>query len=306
MKIYILHRIIYFIPTVWLLTTIVFFGIHFSPGDPASITLGLYASDETIAALRQELGLDKNIFYQYFDFLGKLVQGDLGKSYHNETAVIELIITAFIPTIILVLVSLSFAVIIGGLIGTISAVYENTYVDSFARVLAVVGVSVPIFWAAIMFIIFFSVFLNWLPVAGFGTVSHLVLPALALSGQSMAFVARLFRSNLIEEKRQDYVRTARSKGISEKRIWIHHIFRNSLLSIVTLIGIRFGTLIGGAVIVENVFAWPGLGSLILTAVNSRDYPVILGSVIWIAILVMIVNLIVDILYTVLDPKIGYK
>ena len=306
MKIYILHRIIYFIPTVWLLTTIVFFGIHFSPGDPASITLGLYASDETIAALRQELGLDKNIFYQYFDFLGKLVQGDLGKSYHNETAVIELIITAFIPTIILVLVSLSFAVIIGGLIGTISAVYENTYIDSFARVLAGVGVSVPIFWAAIMFIIFFSVFLNWLPVAGFGTVSHLVLPALALSGQSMAFVARLFRSNLIEEKRQDYVRTARSKGISEKRIWIHHIFRNSLLSIVTLIGIRFGTLIGGAVIVENVFAWPGLGSLILTAVNSRDYPVILGSVIWIAILVMIVNLIVDILYTVLDPKIGYK
>ena len=306
MKIYILHRIIYFIPTVWLLTTIVFFGIHFSPGDPASITLGLYASDETIAALRQELGLDKNIFYQYFDFLGKLVQGDLGKSYHNETAVIELIITAFLPTIILVSVSLSFAVIIGGLIGTISAVYENTYVDSFARVLAVVGVSVPIFWAAIMFIIFFSVFLNWLPVAGFGTVSHLVLPALALSGQSMAFVARLFRSNLIEEKRQDYVRTARSKGISEKRIWIHHIFRNSLLSIVTLIGIRFGTLIGGAVIVENVFAWPGLGSLILTAVNSRDYPVILGSVIWIAILVMIVNLIVDILYTVLDPKIGYK
>ena len=306
MKIYILHRIIYFIPTVWLLTTIVFFGIHFSPGDPASITLGLYASDETIAALRQELGLDKNIFYQYFDFLGKLVQGDLGKSYHNETAVIELIITAFIPTIILVSVSLSFAVIIGGLIGTISAVYENTYIDSFARVLAVVGVSVPIFWAAIMFIIFFSVFLNWLPVAGFGTVSHLVLPALALSGQSMAFVARLFRSNLIEEKRQDYVRTARSKGISEKRIWIHHIFRNSLLSIVTLIGIRFGTLIGGAVIVENVFAWPGLGSLILTAVNSRDYPVILGSVIWIAILVMIVNLIVDILYTVLDPKIGYK
>tara|TARA_B100001750_G_C15487970_1_gene589442 strand:- start:268 stop:1188 length:921 start_codon:yes stop_codon:yes gene_type:complete len=306
MKIYILHRIIYFIPTVWLLTTIVFFGIHFSPGDPASITLGLYASDETIAALRQELGLDKNIFYQYFDFLGKLVQGDLGKSYHNETAVIELIITAFLPTIILVSVSLSFAVIIGGLIGTISAVYENTYIDSFARVLAVVGVSVPIFWAAIMFIIFFSVFLNWLPVAGFGTVSHLVLPALALSGQSMAFVARLFRSNLIEEKRQDYVRTARSKGISEKRIWIHHIFRNSLLSIVTLIGIRFGTLIGGAVIVENVFAWPGLGSLILTAVNSRDYPVILGSVIWIAILVMIVNLIVDILYTVLDPKIGYK
>lgn len=306
MKIYILHRIIYFIPTVWLLTTIVFFGIHFSPGDPASITLGLYASDETIAALRQELGLDKNIFYQYFDFLGKLVQGDLGKSYHNETAVIELIITAFLPTIILVSVSLSFAVIIGGLIGTISAVYENTYIDSFARVLAVVGVSVPIFWAAIMFIIFFSVFLNWLPVAGFGTVSHLVLPALALSGQSMAFVARLFRSNLIEEKRQDYVRTARSKGISEKRIWIHHIFRNSLLSIVTLIGIRFGTLIGGAVIVENVFAWPGLGSLILTAVNSRDYPVILGSVIWIAILVMNVNLIVDILYTVLDPKIGYK
>lgn len=306
MKIYILHRIIYFIPTVWLLTTIVFFGIHFSPGDPASITLGLYASDETIAALRQELGLDKNIFYQYFDFLGKLVQGDLGKSYHNETAVIELIITAFLPTIILVSVSLSFAVIIGGLIGTISAVYENTFIDSFARVLAVVGVSVPIFWAAIMFIIFFSVFLNWLPVAGFGTVSHLVLPALALSGQSMAFVARLFRSNLIEEKRQDYVRTARSKGISEKRIWIHHIFRNSLLSIVTLIGIRFGTLIGGAVIVENVFAWPGLGSLILTAVNSRDYPVILGSVIWIAILVMIVNLIVDILYTVLDPKIGYK
>ena len=306
MKIYILHRIIYFIPTVWLLTTIVFFGIHFSPGDHASITLGLYASDETIAALRQELGLDKNIFYQYFDFLGKLVQGDLGKSYHNETAVIELIIIAFLPTIILVSVSLSFAVIIGGLIGTISAVYENTYIDSFARVLAVVGVSVPIFWAAIMFIIFFSVFLNWLPVAGFGTVSHLVLPALALSGQSMAFVARLFRSNLIEEKRQDYVRTARSKGISEKRIWIHHIFRNSLLSIVTLIGIRFGTLIGGAVIVENVFAWPGLGSLILTAVNSRDYPVILGSVIWIAILVMIVNLIVDILYTVLDPKIGYK
>ena len=291
---------------MWLLTTIVFFGIHFSPGDPASITLGLYASDETIAALRQELGLDKNIFYQYFDFLGKLVQGDLGKSYHNETAVIELIITAFLPTIILVSVSLSFAVIIGGLIGTISAVYENTFIDSFARVLAVVGVSVPIFWAAIMFIIFFSVFLNWLPVAGFGTVSHLVLPALALSGQSMAFVARLFRSNLIEEKRQDYVRTARSKGISEKRIWIHHIFRNSLLSIVTLIGIRFGTLIGGAVIVENVFAWPGLGSLILTAVNSRDYPVILGSVIWIAILVMIVNLIVDILYTVLDPKIGYK
>ena len=306
MTAYIIRRLLLLIPTVWAIATIVFFGMHFAPGDPASIMLGLYASDESVADVRHELGLDRPLLTQYVTFIGRLARGDMGKSFHNEQRVIQLVLTAFFPTLMLVAVSMGLALIIGSIMGAIAAIYENTVVDASARVFAVVGVSVPVFWAALLLIILFSVRLRWLPVAGYGSVSHLALPALALSGQSVAFIARLFRSNLIEEKRQDYVRTARSKGIRESRVWVHHIFRNSLLSVVTLVGIRFGTLLGGAVIVENVFAWPGLGTLIVTAVSSRDYPVVLGSVIWIAILVTMVNLIIDMIYTIIDPKIVYR
>jgi len=303
---YIIRRLLLLIPTVWIIATLVFFGMHFAPGDPASIALGLYASDETVAEVRHELGLDQPLFIQYVKFLGGLVQGDLGRSFHNKEPVVKLIMTAFFPTLLLVAVSMGFSLLIGGVIGAVAAIYENSPIDSTARVFAVVGVSVPVFWAALLFIILFSVRLKWFPVAGFGSWNHLALPALALSGQSIAFIARLFRSNLIDEKRQDYVRTARSKGIRERRVWTHHITRNSLLSVVTLVGVRFGTLLGGAVIVENVFAWPGLGTLVVTAVSARDYPIVLGCVIWMAALVTVVNLIIDVLYTVIDPKIVYR
>ena len=303
---YLLRRLMVLITTILVIATVVFFGIHFAPGDPASITLGLHATDETIAEVRHELGLDRPLIVQYLSFMLGLVRGDLGQSFHSEQPVLQMVATAFVPTLLLVSVSMALALLAGGIIGALAAVYENTPIDALARILAVVGVSVPVFWAALLFIILFSVHLNWLPVAGYGSWQQIVLPAIALSGQTMAFVARLFRSNLIDEKRQDYVRTARSKGIRERRVWWRHILRNSLLSVVTLVGVRMGTLLGGAVIIENIFAWPGLGTLVVTAVSARDYPVVLGGVIWIAVMVTLINVLVDLIYTVVDPKIVYS
>lgn len=305
MTAYLLRRIVLVLPVVWMAATVVFFGMHFAPGDPASIMLGLYASQDTVTNLRQELGLDQPLLVQYLRFLWNLLQGDLGTSFHGEDPVAQMLWRSFVPTLQLVLASMMIALVFGGLLGIVAAVFENTAVDSLARVLAVVGVSAPIFWVALLLIILFGVQLKWLPVAGYGRPGHMVLPALALSGQTLAFVARLFRSNLVEEKRQDYVRTARAKGVAERVVWLTHILRNSLLSVVTLVGVRFGTLLGGAVVVEIVFAWPGMGTLIVHGVYSRDYPVILGGVIAISLIVTLVNLIVDFVYTLLDPRIVY-
>ena len=302
---YVVRRLFFLIPTILVVGTLVFFGMHYAPGDPASIMLGLYANDETVKTVRHEMGLDRPILTQYASFLTGLARGDLGESFHEERPVVGLVLTAFYPTLLLVAVSMGFSLLMGSLLGLYTAIHENSFLDSFGRLLSVVGVSAPVFWVGILLMILFAVHLKWFPVAGYGTWRHLVLPSLALSGQSIAFIARLFRSNLIEQKRQDYVRTARAKGISEKRLWLCHISRNSLLSVVTMVGVRFATLLGGAVIVENVFAWPGLGTLIVRAVSSRDYPILLGAVMWIAIVISVVNLLVDILYSVLDPKIIY-
>jgi ABC-type dipeptide/oligopeptide/nickel transport system permease component len=303
--VYTIRRILWIIPVILIISTVVFFGIHIAPGDPATIMLGLYAGQEALQQIRHELGLDKPLLTQYGHFLGGLVKGDLGISLHKKLPVLKLVFTAFYPTFQLVVVSMGLSLLFGVLLGTIAAVFENSILDSVSRILAVVGVSAPTFWIGLLLIIVFAVQLKWLPVAGYGSWKHLVMPALALTGSGLAYIARLLRSNLLDQKRQDYVRTARSKGISEKRVWAHHIFRNSLVSVVTMVGVRFGTLLGGAVIVETVFAWPGLGTLIINATYARDYPVLLGAVIWTAIVITFVNLVVDLIYAVLDPRIVY-
>lgn len=305
MLVYTIRRILWIIPVILIISTVVFFGIHIAPGDPATIMLGLYAGQEALQQIRHELGLDKPLLTQYGHFLGGLVKGDLGISLHKKLPVLKLVFTAFYPTFQLVVVSMGLSLLFGVLLGTIAAVFENSILDSVSRILAVVGVSAPTFWIGLLLIIVFAVQLKWLPVAGYGSWKHLVMPALALTGSGLAYIARLLRSNLLDQKRQDYVRTARSKGISEKRVWAHHIFRNSLVSVVTMVGVRFGTLLGGAVIVETVFAWPGLGTLIINATYARDYPVLLGAVIWTAIVITFVNLVVDLIYAVLDPRIVY-
>jgi ABC-type dipeptide/oligopeptide/nickel transport system permease component len=302
---YTIRRILWIIPVILIISTVVFFGMHIAPGDPATIMLGLYAGEEALQQIRHDLGLDKPLLTQYGLFLGGLVRGDLGVSLHKKLPVVELVFTAFYPTFQLVVVSMGLSLLFGLLLGTVAAVFENSFLDSLSRMLAVVGVSAPTFWIGLLLIIVFAVQLKWLPVAGYGSWKHLVMPAFALTGSGLAYIARLLRSNLLDQKRQDYVRTARSKGISEKRVWAHHIFRNSLVSVVTMVGVRFGTLLGGAVIVETVFAWPGLGTLIINATYSRDYPVLLGAVIWTAIVITVVNLAVDLIYALLDPRIVY-
>lgn len=303
---YIMQRIVIAIPLILTVVTIVFLMLRIGlPGDPAQIMAGDRATPELIEQVRKNLGLDRPIYEQYFIFLRNAIQGDLGRSVKFREPVLDVILKAFPFTIILTLSSISIGTIIGIFVGVVTALKRGTWIDNLATVLVVFLYSVPTFWLGLMLILVFSVSLRLLPVQGAGTFKHFILPTLNLAVGQIALIARLTRSGMIEVLNADHVRTARSKGLPEYLVIFRHTLKNVLIPIVTIVGLSFGALLGGAIITETIFGLPGVGSLAIDAILNRDYPMIQGTVLLVAITFIFVNLVVDILYAFIDPRIRY-
>ena len=283
--------------------TLVFSLIHFIPGDPAQAMLGEGAAPEDVAQLRERLGLDRPILVQYGSFLQGLARGDLGVSLRNDQPVLQQIVERMPATAELAFASMAVAVLIALPLGIIAAVWRGTAVDYGAMTLSLVGISIPNFWLGPLLAIVFAVELGWLPVGGRGTLAHLVLPSVTLGAALAAILARMTRASLLEELGEPYVLAARAKGVSRTRAILHHAFRNSLIPIVTILGLQFGVVLTGAVITETIFAWPGIGRLLIQSISFRDYPTVQGCVLLIAVTYVGVNLITDLTYGFLDPRI---
>lgn len=283
---------------------IVFTMSYITPGDPAEILLGDNATTESIQALREEMGLNDPYFVRFGRFLSDLVfKGDLGTSYSTKQPVTEELMSRFPNTLQLSLAAVFVSVFLGLLLGIISAVKQYSLFDNLAMSLALIGVSMPNFWQGLLLILLFSVQLGWLPSSGFTSWKHVILPAITIGTSSCAIVARMTRSSMLEVIRQDYIVTARSKGQKELVVVMRHALKNALIPIVTIVGIQFGHLLGGSVLTESVFSIPGLGKLMVDSIKSRNFPVVQGGVLYVAIIFSFVNLLVDILYAFIDPRI---
>lgn len=303
---YIVRRLLLIIPVLLGVSLLVFSMIRLIPGDPAIFIAGEHASAEDIEAIREQFGLTRSFPVQYAIFLGNLVRGDLGRSTRTDRLVTVEIWERFPDTLQLAGASMLIASLLGLTAGIISATRRYSLADYTAMVGAMIGISTPVFWLGLMLMLLFSVHLNWLPAVGSGTIYHLILPAITLGAASTAVIARMTRSSMLEVFEQDYVRTARSKGLREDRVIIKHALRNALVPVVTIMGLRFGTLLGGAVITETVFAWPGVGRLMVDSILARDYPVVQGAVLVVAMTFIFVNLAVDLLYSFIDPRIRFE
>jgi ABC-type dipeptide/oligopeptide/nickel transport system permease component len=314
MTLYILRRLILAIPTLIGVTFLVFLSLRLVPGDPAIAIAGELATPELVEQVRRDLGLDQPLLIQYVTYMSRVLQGNMGNSVRSRLPVIEEIQTRLPRTLSLAITSLIVAGTIGIILGVTAATRPNSWFDSGSMIFALIGVSMPIFWLGLMLMILFAVLLpRWLglsgpifPPTGSGTWQHMVMPVMALAANSMAIQARMTRASMLDVLRQDYIRTARAKGQHERLVVYRHALRNALLPIVTVIGLQFGTLLGGAVLTETVFAWPGIGRLLVDAIGYRDYPIIQGTVLVIAIGFVLTNIIVDIIYAYLDPRIHYK
>ena len=300
---YLVRRLLLTIPVLLGVATLVFSLIHFIPGDPAQAMLGEGAAPEDVAQLRARLGLDRPLLVQYGSFLQGLARGDLGVSLRNDQPVMQQILERMPATAELAFASMAVAVLIALPLGIIAAVWRGTAVDYSAMTLSLIGISIPNFWLGPLLAIVFAVELGWLPVGGRGTVAHLVLPAVTLGAALAAILARMTRASLLEELREPYVLAARAKGVSRTRAILHHAFRNSLIPIVTILGLQFGVVLTGAVITETIFAWPGIGRLLIQSISFRDYPTVQGCVLLIAVTYVGVNLLTDLTYGFLDPRI---
>jgi len=293
------------VPTLVGVTVVVFALIRLVPGDPARLVLGLQASEEEVQRLRVQLGLDQPLPVQYARFLGRLVQGDLGRSVVTGEPVTREIAARLPATVQLAVASTLLATVAGMAAGVISATRQYSWVDYLVMTVALFGISLPVFWLGLMLMLLFSVHLRWLPAGGYGTPAHLVLPTITLAAFSVAIIARMTRSSLLEVLHQDYVRTAWAKGLGARAVVLRHALKNALIPVVTVIGLQFGGLLGGAILTETVFAWPGMGRLLVGAIVARDYPVVQGAVLVFAALFTLVNLAVDVLYAYVDPRIHY-
>ena len=300
---YILRRLLHIIPVLFGVTLLTFSMLHLIPGDPAQILAGPDASASDIMALRQQMGLDRPLAVQYVGYLEGLAQGDLGRSMSTRRPVLDELMDRFPNTLILAVAGVGVAVLLGIPIGVFAAIRARTMVDHAAMVLALLGISAPAFWLGFILMMVFSVHLGWFPSAGYRSWGHLVLPAFTLGTGAMAIVARMTRSSLLEVLNQDYVRTARAKGLHEMLVIAKHALRNALIPTTTVVGLSFGSLLGGAVLTEMVFAWPGLGRLIVYSIGIRDLPVIQGAVLLLALTFVLVNLGVDLLYGLIDPRV---
>ncbi len=302
---YLLRRLGLAVPTLLGVTVVVFALIRLIPGDPARLILGLQASEEEVQRLRVELGLDRPLYVQYARFFARLLRGDLGYSAVTREPVIGEIGSRLPATVQLAVSSIVVATLVGMAAGVLSATRQYSAVDYVVMTVALFGVSLPVFWLGLMLMLLFSVYLNWLPAGGYGTPAHLVLPTVALAAFSIAIIARMTRSSLLEVFTQDYIRTARAKGLHGRVVILRHALKNALIPVITVIGLQFGALLGGAILTETVFAWPGMGRLLVSAITARDYAVVQGVVLVFAGLFTLVNLVVDVLYAYVDPRIHY-
>ncbi len=305
MSAYVLRRLVLAVPTLVGVTLVVFALIRLVPGDPARLVLGLQASEEEVQRLRVQLGLDQPLPVQYARFLARLLQGDLGRSVVTGEPVLREIGARLPATVQLAVTSTVVATLAGVAAGVVSATRQYSWWDYAVMTVALFGISLPVFWLGLMLMLLFSVHLRWLPAGGYGTPAHLVLPTVTLAAFSVAIIARMTRSSLLEVLHQDYVRTAWAKGLSSRAVVLRHALKNALIPVVTVIGLQFGGLLGGAILTETVFAWPGMGRLLVGAIVARDYPVVQGTVLVFAALFTLVNLAVDVLYAYVDPRIHY-
>ncbi|MEQ9354578.1 ABC transporter permease [Coleofasciculus chthonoplastes] len=333
---YIIKRLLNLLPVLLGITLLVFLFLHLIPGDPATVLLGERATPEQVEALREQLGLNQPLPLQYLTFLNNLLHLDFGTSIISGIPIIDEIKTRFPATFELSLAAMIVAVILGIPAGVLAAVYKNRPADNLTMIGSLLGVSMPVYWLGLLLIYLFAITLNWFPpsgrisieagltfqpITGFyildailkldinilqDVLSHLILPALTLGTIPLAILARITRSSLLEVLSQDYIRTARAKGIPEHWVILRHGLKNALLPVVTIIGLQFGTLLGGAILTETIFSWPGIGSWIYEGILARDYPVVQGGVVVVSIIFVLVNLIVDISYALVDPRIKYK
>jgi peptide/nickel transport system permease protein len=278
--------------------------IELSPGDAVALMLGEHATGEAVAALRDFLGLDKPLLVRYAEYVGRLVRGDLGRSIQQNRPVVDELADAWPATLALTLAALVIAAGAGVSAGIVSAVWPNSPFDALARLGSLFGLSMPVFWTGLVLIVVFALWLPWLPVGGTGSAAHLVLPAVTLALPSVAMVARMTRSSVLDVLSEDYVRTARAKGVTERLVVAKHALRNAAIPILTLLGLQAGQLMGGAVLTETVFAWPGLGRLMVKAIFVRDYVLLQGAVLVFALAFVVINLAVDLAYGALDPRIS--
>ena len=302
---YVLKRLLSTIPVLIGISLLLFFMLRMLPGDPAQVLAGQMASQEDIKNIRQQLGLDKPIIVQYGLFLNRLAHFDLGRSARTRNPVIQEIWARLPNTVLLAIAAISLACLFGIQAGIISAVRPHTWVDYFFTSMALFGISMPVFWLGLMLVVIFSVVLKWLPAGGIGTWKHMILPSFTLAAFVVAFITRMTRASMIEALSQDYTTTARSKGLKEQVVIVKHALKNALIPIITVVGLKFGLLLGGAVLTETVFAWPGMGRLIVESILGRDYPVIQGAILIFGLLYILVNLVVDLIYAFIDPRIRY-
>jgi ABC-type dipeptide/oligopeptide/nickel transport system permease component len=303
---YLARRLLLTIPVLLGVATLVFALIHFIPGDPARAILGDLASEADVAQLRGRLGLDRPIAVQYVAYLGGLARADLGTSLRTGSPVASQILERIPATFELALAAIVVALALAVPLGIVAAVWRGTAIDHAAMTLSLAGVSMPNFWLGPLLAIVFGVELGWLPVSGRGGLEHIMLPAVSLGAALAAVLARMTRTTLADQLREPYVLAARARGISRTRAVLHHAFRNSLIPIVTLAGLQIGAVLTGAVITETIFAWPGIGRLLVQSIGFRDYPMVQGCILLIAVTYVGVNLVVDLMYAVLDPRIRYR
>ncbi len=301
---YIVKRLIYMIPTLIGVTLIVFLIVSLMPGDPAKMILGDNAPPEAILELREELGLNKPLHIRYLDYMSDLLRGDMGESFATGKSVSEEIASRFPVTAELALFSILFSVGIGIPVGVVSAVKQYSLLDSVTVILTLLFASVPTFWLGLMLMLVFGLRLEWFPTSGINEgIRSYILPALSMATISLSMIARMTRSTMLEAIRQDYIRTARAKGATERIVVWHHAIKNALIPVITVAGTEIGFLLGGAVAIESIFALPGLGTFLVDAVKRQDIPVIMGTVIYMAAIFAVVNLVVDIIYSFVDPRI---
>ena len=301
---FIVRRLLLAVPVLLGVVFVVMLTVDLLPGDAVSLMLGEHATPQAVAALRDHLGLDKPLATRYVQYVGRLLTGDLGRSIQQNRPVAAELADAWPATLELTLAALVLATLFGVGAGVVSAVWPSSFFDTLARLGSLFGLSLPVFWTGLVLIVIFAWWLPWLPVGGTGSPSHLVLPAVALALPSTAMIARMTRSSVLEVLREDYVRTARAKGVRERWVVTKHALRNAAIPVLTLLGLQAGQLMGGAVLTETVFAWPGLGRLMVKAIFARDYVLLQGAVLLFSLAFVLVNLLVDLSYGALDPRVS--
>jgi peptide/nickel transport system permease protein len=301
---FIVRRLLLAVPVLLGVVFVVMLTVDLLPGDAVALMLGEHATPQAVAQLRDYLGLDKPLATRYVQYVGRLLTGDLGRSIQQNRPVAAELAEAWPATLELTLAALVLATVFGVSAGVVSAVWPSSFFDAVARLGSLFGLSLPVFWTGLVLIVIFAWWLPWLPVGGTGSLSHLVLPAIALALPSTAMIARMTRSSVLEVLREDYVRTARAKGVRERWVVTKHALRNAAIPVLTLVGLQAGQLMGGAVLTETVFAWPGLGRLMVKAIFARDYVLLQGAVLVFSLAFVLINLLVDLSYGALDPRVS--